>query len=498
MALDAGRQPPRHRVALVLANSFAVRNTLHSPVLAELAARHDLEVAILTPYADDAQVIAATGAGHLSWRALHQPVEGVGLTYGGPWATARRLTQRLCMRPLLGVAGFGNLVYRFNEIHQFTGHVQKKALPPRRRAREAQAGNFVEPSLGRPWPRSQAMFSLLYRLYYATWYNEPAVEAFFDRYRPHLLALHHLQFASIRPYNTAARRRGIPILGIVASWDQPTTKGPLCPGVEQYLVQSPRMAEELAAHHGVDPGRVLVTGWPQMDGYQRPGMLLPRAQFLASLGLPSSARYLLLGANSARLGAHEPGIAAHLARFLAQEPLARDVSLLIRPHPNDGQWRERFGHLHAPPGVVVMAPEWGRLDFLANLLRHAQALISTGGSISLDALALDTRVINLGFDGDLSVAPADSVRRWFETEHYDAVVRSGGVRLVGGYGQLEQAVVAYLQDPGLDAPGRQRCRREQLEPLDGLASRRLVEALAGMARRAAGGGEVSAVGGGLP
>jgi hypothetical protein len=474
------------RLALVLANSFAVRNTLHTPVLAQLAAQSDLEVAILTPFPEDARLIADTGARHLSWALLHRPVPGVGLGYGGPGPAARRLTQRLCMRPLLGLAGFGNLAYRFNEIHQFAGHLQKKALPPRRRAREALAGNFVEPGLGRPWPRSQAVFDLLYRLHYATWYDEPAVEAFFDRFRPHLLALHHLQFASIRPYNTGARRRGIPIAGIVASWDQPTTKGPLCPGVGQYLVQSRQMRQELARHHGVDPARVTVTGWPQMDIYRQPGATRTREGLLAELGLPSGRRLVLLGANSARLGPHEPGIARHLARHLAQDSRTQDVTLVIRPHPNDGQWETRFGHLADSPRVLVLPAQWGHLDFLASLLSHSQVLLASAGTVCLDAIALDTCTVGLGFDGGLDVAPGMSVRRWYELDHYQPVVASGGLRLVESFSELEQAVAAYLDDPGLHALGRARCRAEQLEPLDGQASRRLVEALAGATRAANG------------
>ena len=475
------------RLALVLANSFAVRNTLHTPVLAELAARRDLEVVFLTPFPQDQERIQQTGAAHLSWALLHRPVEGAGLAYGGSLATARRLTQRLCMRPLLNVAGFGNLVYRFNEIHQFTGHLQKKTLPPQRQEREAVAGNFVEPRLGRPWPGSKAVFDLLYRLYYATWYNEPAVEAFFDGFRPHLVVLHHLQFASIRPYNTSARRRGIPILGIVASWDQPTTKGPLCPGMDQYLVQSSRMAEELAAYHGVDRRRIAVTGWPQMDYYQQPGVLAPRQAFLADIGLPPTARYLLLGANSARLGPHEPGIAAHLAAHLARDPATRDVTLVIRPHPNDNQWQERFGFLHDPPQVLVLPAEWGRLDFLANLLHHAEVLLATGGTIHLDAMALDTCAVAIGFAGDLDGRPEHQVKHWYEMDHYRPVLESGGVRLAASFAELDQAVDAYLADPGLDSQERQRCRQEQLEPLDGGASRRLVELMAQEARRAAAG-----------
>lgn len=480
LAAPAGRP----RLALVLANSFAVRNTLQTPVLAELAAQEDLEVAFLTPFAQDQETIRQTGAAHLSWHPLGQPVAGVGLGHGGAGAAALRLTQRLCMRPLMGIAGFGNLVYRFNEIHQFRGHLQKKALPAQRRAREAQAGNFVEPALGRPWPRSQALFRLLYGLYYASWYSEPGVEAFFDRFRPHLLALHHVQFASIRPYVAAARRRGLPMLGIVASWDQPTTKGPLCPGLETVLVQSRQMQEELARHHGLDPGKVVVTGWPQMDCYRQPGRIRPRGELLAELGLEPGRRLVLLGANSARLGPHEPGIAAHLARRLAQDPQTADVTLVVRPHPNDNGWRERFGTLHDPPRVLVMAPEWGRLDFLANLLAHAQVLLASAGTICLDALALDTCVVGLAFDGDLAVPHQQSVRRWYELDHFAPVAQGGGLRLVESFGQLDQALEAYLADPGLDAQGRARCRQRQLEPLDGGASRRLAAILAAETRQA--------------
>lgn len=91
--------------------------------------------------------------------------------------------------------------------------------------------------------------------------------------------------------------------------------------------------------------------------------------------------------------------------------------------------------------------------------------------------------MGLGFDGDLEVLAAQSVRCWYELDHYQPVVASGGLRLAESYDQLDQALAAYLADPGLDAAGRARCRAEQLEPLDGQVSRRLVAAT----RRAAAG-----------
>ncbi len=471
----------RARVAMVLPNSMVIRNTLETTVLAQLAGRGDLEIAVLTPYPANAEAVAKLGSPLVSWADLGRPTPDPGLAYGGPVAAAARLAQRLTARLLRPWVGFPQLVYRFNRLRGFAGHRQKEALPPEDRAREAQAGNFADPALGRPLPDSRALFNLLYRLHYARWYGEPMVEAFCDRFRPDLIVLHHLQNEMVRPWANAARRRGIPVLGVVGSWDQPTTKGPLVAGVDRFLVQSRRMREELALYHGVPEERVEVTGWPQMDVYRQSGVIAHRAELTAELGLPVDRRFILLGANSARLGAHEPSIAAFLAERLAAGDFGADCSLVIRPHPKDGAWGQRFGHLHAPPLVVVLPADLGRLHFLASLLSHAALLVASSGSICLDAMALDTCAVNLAFDGDLSVPHARKASRWLELDHYAPVVASGGLRLAEGFPELAQAVRAYLDDPSLDAEGRVRCRAEQLEPLDGQSSRRVAQAIARMA-----------------
>jgi hypothetical protein len=376
---------------------------------------------------------------------------------------------------------FPQLAYRFNRLQGFAGHRQKEAFPPEERAREAQAGNFTDPDLGRPLPDSRRLFDLLYRLHYARWYGEPMVEAFCDGFRPGLVVLHHLQNEVVRPWANAARRRGIPVLGVVGSWDQPTTKGPLVAGVDRYLVQSRRMREELALYHGVPEELVEVTGWPQMDVYRQPGVVAPRAELMAELGLDPQRRFILLGANSARLGAHEPPVAEFLAARLTAGEFGPGCSLVIRPHPKDGAWRDRFGHLHAPPAVVVTPPELGRLHFLASLLAHAGLLLASFGSICLDAVALDTCVVNLVFDGGLKVSPHRSVAQWQNLDHYRPVVASGALRPAGSFDELARAVRSYLDDPSLDAVGRALCRAEQLEPLDGRSSQRVAQAIVRMA-----------------
>lgn len=470
---------PKARLALILPNAMASRNVVESPVLAELAGRPGLAVLVLSTRPEDAAAVAGLSAGNLAWADLNRPAPDPGRFYGGAGPAGRRLLHRLGQRAWGRWAGFGNLVYRFNELNQFAGHCQKKAMPPERRARENLAGNFADPALGQPLPTSRALFDLLARLYHCDWYGEPAVEACLDAWRPTALAVYHVQNQAVRPWLAAARRRRLPVLGVVGSWDQPTTKGPLPPGLTRIAVQSQRMAAELAHWHGVDPTAIAVTGWPQMDVYRRPGILRPRAEFLAELGLTPERNYILFGAYSDRLGPHEPGVAARIAEWIAAGHFGPAASLVIRPHPKDRRWAERFGRLHQPPAVVALPAEHGRLDFLANLLHHCGALLCASGTIALDAIALDRPVVNLAFDGDLAVDYHASVRRWYEMDHYRPVMESGGVPLAESWEQLAAALAAALADPDRDAAGRARCRAEQLEPLDGQASRRLADLLAG-------------------
>lgn len=194
---------------------------------------------------------------------------------------------------------------------------------------------------------------------------------------------------------------------------------------------------------------------------------------------------LLFAANSSRLGAHEPSIIAHVSRQIDTDTVyGYPCSLIIRPHPRDSEWQTRFSQLHNPPQVVALPAEKGRLDFLTNLLAHASITLASSGSIALDSVALDTPVINIGFDGDLEADYYNSALRFCETDHYANVIKSGGVRLVKSYQELDEAIMAYLKDPALNSNGRQRLRNEQLEPFDGHASERIFNLITAEAYKA--------------
>ncbi|MBU0596048.1 hypothetical protein KJ567_05140 [Candidatus Bipolaricaulota bacterium] len=471
------------RVAIVLPSGMATRTFLDTHVAQLFAERDDLDVTFVTPHDSDDDRIAELGARHLHWRPLRCPGAASGGDRGVRWQ--RRLRKGL-LPWFHGWLGYGILAYRFNHIHGFAGHWQKRRMPFRRKLREIGAGNFVFRFLGFPFPGSRLLYRALYRAYYSWVAPDRSVEAFMDELKPDVVVLTYLQYFGMRPYWIAARRRAIPIIGIVGSWDRPTTKGPLPPTLVRYVALNQIMRRELIELHGVSGDRIEVIGWPQMDQYSDLSASPLREPLVESAAIPSGDKLILYAGNSPRLVPHESDLVAHIAQAVKSGKYGPAVTLHVRPHPKDEEWRTRFEAHAEPPRITVEPPERGNLKHLVGLLRRADVVISTQGSVSLDAVAMGSCVVNVAFDGNVDVPPELSIRQWYEMDHYRPVIESGGTRVVYDFDELDAAIRAYLDDPTLDGRGREELRRQILEPLDGRSGARLVELIAAEARASGG------------
>lgn len=428
-----------------------------------LAERSDLRVVLLTTDGATIAEFESRTPPRLEWAGALGSLSARG---GLPGLFAR-LTRKA------GRVLYLMLAFRFNHAQDFAGFKNRLVTGKAARRRAQRAGNPAHRWLGFPLPGSRKLFALLWALYRSGWQRDRSVSDLFEGFSLQLLVLCHVQNASINPLVIEARRRGIPIIGMIASWDQPTTKGPIHGGFDRYLVLNRSARAELHRYHGISPNRVNVIGWPQLD---RIGKSRPRTLFVEDRGLPADSRLIVFGANSGRIGAHEPAIAAHLAREIAQGRFGR-ATLWIRCHPHDPESYEAFERLISPPHVIVERAAIETTQDLPELMSHADVLISTGGSIALDAVAVDTPVIGLAFTDDPATPYAERPERLYEMQHNIGVVQSGAVWLVGSKEELDEAVAAYLSNPGIRAEGRQRLRESHLEPLDGRSSARFVRSI---------------------
>jgi len=383
------------------------------------------------------------------------------------------------MSRLLGL-GYENTVFRFNQLEQFFAHKFKQGMSLERREREELAGNFVSKKYGFPFPNSKTIYNWIYNFHYSKNHiPDPNIHAFFKENTIGKLVFWHVQNAIFREYSICARKQNIPYIAVIGSWDRPTTKGPICPSCDKYIVNSSVMKDELEQHHGVDSSLIEVVGWPQMDIYHNQTLLESRDTFLNILGIEPSDTVLLYAGNAARLGAHEPSLVEHMALQIDQGHYGENTHLLIRPHPQDVDWQDRYAKVSSQElskHVTLMPAEMGNMKTMVNTLQHADIVIATQGSISLDAAALDKKIINVAFDGSLKRSYTESVKRWYEMDHYLPVVNSGGVAIVNSFDELDSTVKTLLsEDPYQE--GRQHLRAIELEPFNGDSSARQVQAM---------------------
>ena len=381
---------------------------------------------------------------------------------------------------LLGL-GYENTVYRFNQLQQFFSHRFKREMSHTRRKREELAGNFVSKKFGFPFPDSLSLYTFIYNFDYSDHHiPDPNIDAFFKENKVGKLIFWHVQNPIFREYSLCARKNNIPYIGVIGSWDRPTTKGPICPSCEKYIVNSQVMKNELIKFHKIPETEIEVVGWPQMDAYHDSSMQMKRSDFLSSMGIHSNKRILVYTGNAARLGAHEPSLVKHLAQAIKQGKYGDNIHLIIRPHPQDVDWKNRYHEVNETSSlsdvVTLMPAEMGKIETMVNTLLHADIVLATQGSISLDAAALDKKIINIAFDGELDRNYTESVERWYEMDHYLPVVQSGGVAIVNSFGELDDKIILLLsEDPLIE--GRKQLRALELEPFHGDSSLRQVNAM---------------------
>ncbi len=373
-------------------------------------------------------------------------------------------------------AVFMVVAHRFLRIAGVRGFEARTLLPRGERKAAMAAGNPVSRWLGFPFPRSRLLYGLFSSIFHTRFFSYGRIDRLITLLDPKRVVLMHVQNPMAWAWVRAAGQRQVPVSGMIGSWDQPTTKGHLPRHLERVYVQGELERSHLERFHSRSLSEHHVIGWLSHDGWLRSASTA-REELLDGLGIPRDARVLLFGANSSRLGSHEPRIAALIADFLVQQP-GPSRYLLVRLHPNDPESESRFASLRDHPRAILQVPELSDLEQLGEMLKSSDLLVSTGGSIALDAIALDRPVVAL----DYADTAKPHAERIYDLEHNAALVETGGVRLVRDDHELKEAMSAYLTDPSLDRDGRERARA-LLGPSDGRAAERFVENMLGIGGR---------------
>lgn len=481
-------------VLIFLLDIFSARNFLFTPLWEHLKAARDANYVMVSSSPTHGKFVEKENLTHICWEMMGYPPEFIikevysilnklslsalrQTVQAGLDGVITRILRELHVR----------ILFRFNHIKGFRTHQLKLNLS--REERYKQYGELEY--LGWPMSGNNVLFNLLYQLYTSLWWPSPRwLTLLFQTYRPQLAVIAFPQTVQGFQINLEAQRNKVPVIAYINSWDQPTTKGPIPPGIKQYMVWNEQMKKELIEYHDVKEEKISVVGAAQLDlYYHQRDMEMTREDFFRCLRVDPKRKLIVYGTYNTRLGPDEPAVAWHVAEKVDCGFYSKPAALIIRPHPKDKKWQSRFGKLEQFENVYVRrSSNFGKdqdgevhkraqndLKELVNLMRHADIVLNGAGTLTLDAIAFDTCVINVGFDGDRNLSYDKSVLFRYEYDHYRKIVGAKGTILVKSYAELDRAINDYITEPQLDNHGRKKIREDFLHPFDGSAGLRIIK-----------------------
>lgn len=283
----------------------------------------------------------------------------------------------------------------------------------------------------------------------------------------------------------AAKRLGIPSVLHLLSWDNIPSKGVFPALPDRYVVWGDAMKNDLLVRYPVAEANVFRCGVPHFDRHIR------AAEHLKARG--RRGRYLVVAMSAPRYGPYEIDIVEWLAARVSAGVYGEDVSLVVRPHPQnvhgymaDRNWLPRIDALRGLPGVSVLYPRMNKdsgvlfsideadMDEFTRTLAGAAVVLNSGSTVSLDAMMTDRPVVLTSFDAGREPGYWFSARRLKDYRHLADLITCGGIRVTENYAELDAAVRAYLDDPSLDRPARQRTVEHYCLATDGRSTERAV------------------------
>lgn len=327
-------------------------------------------------------------------------------------------------------------------------------------------------------------------------------ENLLDGTRPDLVWQTHPLALEELPLGVAAKKRGIPLIGMIHSWDNITAKSGIRvvtsnrPGrmipvrYNHMIVWNNIQKEELIRYYGYQETEISVVGVPQFDLYLT-HRFSERAHFFNRIGADPSKKLILFACGSPFLLPKQDEVLQILIRMIDSGELDTSAQVLIRAHPaTKMDFLRKLTQEHA--GIFLQFPSpayaasrfqsgWqtdhGDREELAESLHHCDLLINVASTMSLDAAALNRPTICIGFDGYQNNTYYHSVLKHYDFTHYLPVMKSGGIRLARSPEELREHLTAFLQDPNLDTEGRRELAQLMNPYGDGCSSERIIQVL---------------------
>ncbi len=322
----------------------------------------------------------------------------------------------------------------------------------------------------------------LYRLLDYKFSPKDAFKEYFERYNPTLIFSTDI-FGETDPLLLReAKSRNVPVVGMVRSWDNTTTKGLLRIIPQKIIVNSPVLKEELTKLHDCMAEDISIVGLPQFDHWLV-GPTLSRQEFFEKIGADQNKRLILFAPAGYNLSSTDWQLCQILKDALDDGSLPGDIQFLVRNHPQHPADLSKFEgdvrFIIEVPGSRVnqeyknaeLSPDEN--NHLRNSVFYSDIVMYVATTLGLDSAVFNKPQIIVSFDGWERKPYIQSVKRYNHEDCLNNLVKLGGTRVVENKGDWINWINNYLKNPKLDQEGRNRIVESQLYKLDGKAGERI-------------------------
>lgn len=335
--------------------------------------------------------------------------------------------------------------------------------------------------LSHPFPKSKNIYNFLRFLQKAINFSTIEIKTQFELHKPDLIFSTHLVARHEYGYLMEAKKRNIPTIGMVKSFDNLTGKGFIPYKTDYAIVWNDILKEELISIYKYDESKIIITGVPQFDSYKK-SPIISKDKFFKKYNLKKNKKTILFATNSQFISPDD----VKYVEFLASKLIELNAQMIVRIHPTDHIGRYKgiqyknvcFQNPGAEDGdgsnERVAAREF--LEDLSDTLYFSDVTINTASTMSLDAIVHDKPVINIAFD-IVKKPYFKSVERYYEFDHYQPIIESNATSIAKNKVELYEYLETYLNNSVHLKVERQNLRNHMLAGQKGDASKKVAETI---------------------
>lgn len=305
----------------------------------------------------------------------------------------------------------------------------------------------------------------------------------FEKYKPDLVfASNVFAMPDVWALKQAQKRR-IKNIGMIKSWDNPSSKGLFRVHPDKLIVHNHLLQKEVAEIDDYPEEKVFISGIPQYDIYFRNSGFVGREDFWVKYGITPAKKIILYLEPGLMLAPHGEEIWEMMNEFLEKKQVEFPAEIFVSVHPAYPIKNEiaeklsgiKFVRLGKYAAANFKSWEFSNEDMLELMqaVKFSDLVINTGSTMNIEASILDKPIINIAFDGFKKLDYDRSVRQYYDFNHLKNIVKTGGVKIAYNKEELLSQINELLENPNIGVAGRTKITKEQCAFTDGRSGERL-------------------------